>query len=677
MVELLSPAGDFNCLKAAIDNGANAVYLGGKNFSARAFATNFDNDELIRAIKYAHLRNVKIYVTVNTLLSDSELENALKQIEFYYHNNVDALIIQDLGLYYVIKQKYPDFDLHCSTQMHIHNIDGIKVAKELGFKKVVVARESNLEFIKEACKQGIDIETFVHGAICVSYSGQCLMSSATKTRSANKGMCAQCCRLKYNLYSKDKQSINSDSAYLLSPKDMMLIENIGDLISAGVSSFKIEGRLKSAAYVGYITSLYRKAIDAYYEKRKFVLTSSILKNVKVLFNRDFTNDYLFNKAELFGQNTPNHLGIKIGEVIKNFNKQTYIKLSYPVNQFDGIRIGDYGCILNRIYKNGLLVNNAKENDIISIDTDYKIEGIVYKTLDYKLEKEILNTDSLRIPLNIVVEMNQDLKVIVKAPDYGFSYKSNLIANTAINRPLTYEDVFKQFSKLNETGYYLNSLSLKNNNAFLPVSKLNEIRRQFINELNDYRLNSFKRITIDTNVCYKDLLSDNNNEFLIEENNNINGVPINYVINTDSKYIEGNKGVISEFGGLLKNYKEKIAYYTLNCFNSYTYELLLKLGFTKIILSSEVNNYQVNEIINNFKQRNGIDIHPYVFKKGKRALMYIKSNPFNHYIDKKKGLYISDGVNNYSIHFNEDSLEIVQDNYSNEINNEHTLTFIKK
>ena len=213
IVELLAPAGNFECLKAAINNGANAVYLGGKNFSARAFANNFDENELIEAVKYAHLRNVKIYVTLNTLLNEKEFNNAIKMADLYYSNNVDALLIQDLGLYYYLKNKYPDFELHCSTQMHIHNLEGVRTAKKLGFKRVVLARESTLDFIREASKQGVEIETFVHGAICVSYSGQCLMSSVTKNRSANKGMCAQCCRLKYKLFDIDDIPINTETDY--------------------------------------------------------------------------------------------------------------------------------------------------------------------------------------------------------------------------------------------------------------------------------------------------------------------------------------------------------------------------------------------------------------------------------------------------------------------------------
>ena len=172
-VELLAPAGNFECLKAAIKGGADAVYLGGKNFSARAFAKNFDNNELEEAVKYAHLRNVRIFVTVNTLMSENEINNALKTVDYYYRINVDALLVQDLGLFYVLKERYPDLELHCSTQMHVHNLEGVRNAKKLGFSRVVLARESTLDLIKEACKEDIEIETFVHGAICVAYSGQC------------------------------------------------------------------------------------------------------------------------------------------------------------------------------------------------------------------------------------------------------------------------------------------------------------------------------------------------------------------------------------------------------------------------------------------------------------------------------------------------------------------------
>ena len=654
-VELLSPAGNFECLKAAINNGANAVYLGGKNFSARAFANNFSEEELIEAVKYAHLRNVKIYVTLNTLLTEKEFNNAIKMVDFYYQNNVDALLIQDLGLFYYIKNKYPDFELHCSTQMHVHNIEGIKNAKKLGFKRVVIARESNLEFIKEATKQGIEIETFVHGAICVSYSGQCLMSSVSKNRSANKGMCAQCCRLAYDLVDEDEKIIKTNTKYLISPKDMCLINDIPNLISAGVSSFKIEGRLKSAAYVGYITRIYRKAIDAYYNNEKFLINEEELNNFKVLFNRNFTDDYLFNKNNLFGQLTPNHLGLEIGTVIKNINNYTYIKLSRELNQFDGIRIGEFGCICNMLYSNNLLVNHGDINDIVAIKTNKILKGKVYKTLDYKLEEDIKNTKDLKLPIDINIKIYADSNVEVKIND--FIYQSNICAQKAINVPIDYDTVLKSFSKLNDTEYYLNKLNLESNNAFLTIKQLNQIRRDTIVEYNKFRLNSFKRTKINNEFNYKEPIY---NESL--ESFTIHFDELSKVVNPNSIYTESDINIIYEFGGILKDYQNKIAYYSLNCSNSYAYEFFKKLGFKEIILSSELKENDIEDLKDAYKQRNNIDIKPYILESGNRILMYIKANPFDSYMDNNKKYYIKDHNFKYSIIRNKDITEIVECKY---------------
>ncbi len=654
-VELLSPAGNFECLKAAINNGANAVYLGGKNFSARAFANNFSEEELIEAVKYAHLRNVKIYVTLNTLLTEKEFNNAIKMVDFYYENNVDALLIQDLGLFYYIKNKYPDFELHCSTQMHVHNIEGIKNAKKLGFKRVVIARESNFEFIKEATKQNIEIETFVHGAICVSYSGQCLMSSVSKNRSANKGMCAQCCRLAYDLVDEDENIIKTNTKYLISPKDMCLINDIPELIKAGVSSFKIEGRLKSAAYVGYITRIYRKAIDAYYNNEKFLINEEELNNFKVLFNRNFTDDYLFNKNNLFGQLTPNHLGLEIGTVIKNINNYTYIKLSRELNQFDGIRIGEFGCICNMLYSNNLLVNHGDINDIVAIKTNKILKGKVYKTLDYKLEESIKNTVDLKLPIDINIKIYADSNVEVKIND--FICQSNICAQKAINAPIDYDTVLKSFSKLNDTEYYLNKLNLESNNAFLTIKQLNQIRRDTIVEYNKFRLNSFRRTRIDNEFNYKEpIYNETLESFSIDLNE------LSKVVNPNSVYTESDINIIYEFGGILKDYQNKIAYYSLNCSNSYTYEFFKKLGFKEIILSSELKDNDIEDLKDAYKQRNNIDIKPYILESGNRILMYIKANPFDSYMDNNKKYYIKDHNFKYSIIRNKDITEIVECKY---------------
>ena len=678
-VELLAPAGNFNCLKAAINNGANAVYLGGKNFSARAFANNFDKKEIIEAVNYAHLHNVKVYVTLNTLLNEKEFNNAIKMAEFYYENNVDALLIQDLGLYYYLKKKHPDFELHCSTQMHVHNIEGIKTAKKLGFKRVVIARESSLDFIIEACKCGIEIETFVHGAICVSYSGQCLMSSVTKNRSANKGMCAQCCRLKYTLTDNNDKQVTTDTDYILSPKDMCLINDIPALIDAGVSSFKIEGRLKSSAYVGYVTSLYRKAIDAYYSGEKYTISDEEIEKLKVLFNRNFTDDYLNNKNNLFGQKSPNHLGIEIGETLKYENGFTYIKLSKRLNQFDGIRINDFGCIVNMLYKNDLLVNSGDIGDIVAIKTDNKLSGKVYKTLDYIFENKINNISEKKMPLSLKIDILKNKNVIVnlECENIKYEYISNITAQEAIKAPLSKGQVIAQFSKLNETEYFLKDIFVNTDNAFLPVKQLNEIRRNAINDFDKYRLNSFERSTL--NIEYEPFLASYSEFGDIEINDtegkyNGENYAVNYVINKDSIYPDNNYNIICELGGLLRK-GNKIAYYTLNCSNSYCYEFLKNLGFEAIILSTELNQIDIDDLKDNYLKRNGIKIKPYTLSSGNRALMYIKSNPFDKYMNENNNYLIKDQNNIYQIRHLNGITEILENNNKLGLNNINKQLFI--
>lgn len=672
--ELLSPAGNMDCLKAAVSAGANAIYLGGKNFSARAFAGNFSNEEIVEAVKYAHLRDVRIYITINTLLNEKELENAKKQVKFYYENNVDALLIQDLGLYYWISQEFPDFEIHCSTQMHVQNIKGIQTAKKLGFKRVVIPRESSLEFIKEACKEDIEIETFVHGAICVSYSGQCLMSAFTKNRSANKGMCAQCCRLKYNLVDDDNHTIKTDTDYLLSTKDMCLVNDIPALIEAGVSSFKIEGRMKSPAYVSYVTSLYRKAIDSYYSGIHYKITNEELNNLKILFNRNFTNDYLYKKDDLFGQKTPNHLGFKIGETTGFRNSKLFIKLDHDLNQFDGIRIDDYGCIINRLYKDGLLVNGASKGDLIAIDCKENKKGSVYKTLDAKLESEALNIEERKLPINIEIDIypNKPLTASVSYNDQVFTYSSEIIAQNALKKPLDEASIHKQLNKLNETVYSLNSLKVNTENAFLPVSELNAFRRQLIESFDAFRINSFKRNTPYRVVEYFDALEDEIiGKITVDSDTCIAGNTIyksNNVIN-NGDYTSDIPLLMCDFSGILdKTYK--IAGTSLNCINSYTYEFLKKIGFKHILLSLETKEFELNDLIKSYVERNETNIHPFVYEKGSKTLMYIHSDPFGKYTKKDKKYYLEDGNNRYEI-IKENGLTLIK-----EIGEEQLL-FIQK
>ena len=287
-IEILSPAGDMKCFEAAVANGADAVYLGGKLFSARKNASNFDDDELRYAVDYAHLRDVKVYVALNTLIQENETEDCFRFIQFCYNIGVDALIVQDMGVLYIIKKYFPDFRVHASTQMTIHNTLGVSKASELGFKRVVLSRELSYRDIKAITEKNIcETEVFAHGALCMCYSGQCLMSSFIGGRSGNRGACAQPCRLKYTVCDSEKNPIGISDRYYMSLKDLCLADEISNLTDAGVDSLKIEGRMKNSEYVSIVTAMYNKyRYGASFDKGDMAL----LENV---FSRNgFTKGYV-------------------------------------------------------------------------------------------------------------------------------------------------------------------------------------------------------------------------------------------------------------------------------------------------------------------------------------------------------------------------------------------------
>ena len=267
MVELLAPAGSREALVAAVESGANAVYLAGNMFGARAYANNFDEEGMREAIAFAHQRNVLVHVTVNTIVDDQEIPQLVKYLRFLYEAGADAVLVQDLGVARIVRDNVPELPMHASTQMTVHNLDGVLALQNLGFSRVVLSRELSLAAIKEICDNcNVEIEVFVHGALCVCYSGQCLMSSVIGGRSGNRGRCAQPCRLPYTLVDAQDNDLLGDSAgkYLLSPRDMKGIDLLPQLIEAGVSSLKIEGRMKRPEYVAIVVGSYRHAIDSYY-----------------------------------------------------------------------------------------------------------------------------------------------------------------------------------------------------------------------------------------------------------------------------------------------------------------------------------------------------------------------------------------------------------------------------
>lgn len=513
-VELLAPAGDFSCLKAAIEAGCDAVYIGGKLFGARAFSSNFTDDEIIKAINYAHLFGVKVYVTTNTLIYDKEVERFLEYISFLHKNNVDAVIIQDLGMLDLVRQTFPNLEVHASTQMHIHNLDGASFMEKLGVKRVVLARETSISKIKEIKeKTNIDIEIFIHGALCVSYSGQCLMSSLIGNRSGNRGTCAGSCRQSYSIVDENNNIILNNK-YPLSMKDLCSLENLKTLLDIGVTSLKIEGRMKSSSYVYTVVKLYRLAIDSYYKNNNIYIDEKELYNLKKIFNREFTKGFLFDEEnnKVINMKRPNHQGVEIGKVINYKNNVATIKLNDEININDGLRIvgkKDIGVNVNNFYINSKLVKTAKKGDIITIKVNDKVEkdDKVLLTLDSKLNEEINNiisSNQRKVLVKAKFIAKEDKQITFELTD--FINKVVVISENkvtkALNKPITKEEIKEKLNKIKDTVYKYESLDIEiDDNIFIPLNIINDLKRKAFEELNNKRLYKipYKRCEYKRNV----------------------------------------------------------------------------------------------------------------------------------------------------------------------------------
>ena len=491
-VELLSPAGSMECLYQAVQNGADAVYLGGKKFGARKYASNFDYNQMVDAIKYCHLYGVKIYVTVNTIIFEEEMEEVLKYVEFLHENNVDALIVQDLGLLRLLRSMFPNLVIHASTQCHNHNSESICAMKELGVSRVVLARELSKEEIKNI-EVDIEKEVFVHGALCVSYSGCCLFSSMNGGRSGNRGECVGSCRLPYELYKKEKK-IKTDGKYLLSTKSLCTVEYIKDLIESGVSSFKIEGRMKSPEYVGYVTRIYRNKIDDYYKTGKTVVEEEELSNLKKLYNREFSSGYLFHSSlkNLMNIKTSNHIGVALGKVISVDKKTIKIFVEDVLNQEDGIRFdNDKGMIVNKLYNEKKeLVSSIQKGKIAILDNKIGLLKAKYvrKTLDSKLVRDLNKLPARKVLVDIVLNAKIDCfleLVITDGTNTVIEYGSKV--ERAVHIPIEEERMMNQVSRLGNTPFECHSVIVHaDDNIFIPIKELNELRRTCIDKLIEKR-----------------------------------------------------------------------------------------------------------------------------------------------------------------------------------------------
>lgn len=658
-IELLAPAGNMEALKAAVSAGCNAVYLGGTLFSARAFAGNFDHDEMIEAIRYCHIRGVSVYVTLNTLLFETEFENAIKEVQFLYDNDVDALLVQDLGLFHYLRQCFPDLAVHCSTQMHIHNPAGVRFAAAMGAERAVLARETPIEIIEECCKEDIDIEVFVYGALCISYSGQCLMSASLKNRSGNRGMCAQLCRLKY--FADDMpEGKNKDGDYLLSPRDLNTLDRLPELLNAGVKSLKIEGRMKRPEYVYIVTRTFREAIDAWYEGREYHVSPERLKQMELMFHRGFTEGHIFHASvkERMNPYRPNHQGLEIGRVVDYKNGKVCVRLSDTLNQHDGLRIlntpTDTGLTAVRIEKNGRLVNSAEKGDTVWLDCRSKpsprkgqplhktSDTVLIDEIDRMIEKNIRRTP---IVIGYDAEPGQPLRLYAEDQEGHSVYaESEMICEEAKKAALTEERIEAALAKISDEPYIIAFGEKTVGNVFLPVSVINETRRQLLAAMNEARAHRHNRAgrkpyqwTVTAEETEHPLLlsiSEQTEDPVYDtevsvSRNTMDPDQKHYQLRSPvNEHDEGAEPlswtVLSSVSDLMHPKENTIAGYTLNCCNSYALDYLIsQAGVTGVILSTEVQNLQIGKMLEAFESRNGFVPCTYRLVYGRRVLMYIK------------------------------------------------------
>lgn len=486
-IELLAPAGSMESMVTAIENGANAIYLGGKLLNARKYASNFEEDELMEAVRYAHLHGVKVYVTVNVLVSDYEMKEAMDYIRFLYEIDVDAIILQDIGMADLIRKMFPMLEIHGSTQMTINNLYGARYLQSLGFSRVVLARETPIDEIRKIkANTKIELEAFVHGALCFAYSGQCLMSSFIGGRSGNRGTCAQPCRMQYNIVD-EKGNINQklDKLHYLSPKDLNTLDDLDKLLEAGIRSLKIEGRMKRKEYVATVVKTYRKALDS----GKTAITNEEKEDLRQIFNRGFTKGVGLGD---FGRNfmstdRPDNRGILAGSIVDVDRKNIYLKLEIDINKGDGIEFQ----LSNGKYKGLQSPKDAKSGSVFPIFKrgDIDIGSKVYRTSSIKLLDRLNNgnTESVKEPIDMdmYIKQNENPKLKVKYKNHIAESELDKKVEESKNIPLTSEKVKEQLDKLGNSRYYLNEINIDlGENSFMTHKDLNRLRREALEKLEE-------------------------------------------------------------------------------------------------------------------------------------------------------------------------------------------------
>lgn len=633
--EILAPVGSRESLEAAFVAGANAIYFGLPQFGARAFANRFSLEETKEIIEQAHTYGMKVYVTMNTILYEDEIMEAYEQAKALYHINVDAIIVQDLGLIHLLHKRLPDLEVHASTQLSVTTPYQIEQLRKLGVKRVVLARECTLEQIKACVETGMEIEVFVHGALCISYSGQCQFSSVMYKRSGNRGACAQPCRMPYTL-KEDGEYVSKVPSFLISPKDLSLIGEVKDLEKAGVASLKIEGRMKSAEYVYTAVESVKKALNGQ------DLTKEDEEHLLVTFNRTFTKGHTYRQKgnDLMETKASNHHGLKIGEVIQVKGKKITIRLDHELNQGDGIRFegkrSSQGCHANFLYdKKNRLTSKAEANSVITIDgpENVQVGSIVKKTIDSDYRKQILDK---------IKHMKRQVPVYAKAVCKGVGsplilklndgknevcVETNIVADQAKNQATSEEVLGKQLNKTNDSWAYFKHIDYDlAPDIYFPIKAMNNLRKDALEELRQKRLEF--HVVKEKEYCFHPIVNEDpillaqietieqkgkNDVYWMAEN--VAGVHKKGRIDADEADVITHLGK----GSIILN---------MNVTNSYAVAALLELGYEKIGISDEADLEQIHQIMTEFRKRYDQEAPVIVCVYQKRRLMLMNHCPIN-------------------------------------------------
>lgn len=641
--ELLAPAGSFEIGKAALYSGCDAIYLALDTFGARAYAKNFTVSELEEIIKIAHALDKKVYVTVNTVIKNNELEDVYNFIDKIYLLGVDAIICADIAVFMYVINNCEGMGCHISTQVGVKDLNDALFFEKIKADRVVVAREDSIEEIKKIKENSnIELEVFIHGALCVSYSGGCLFSSLLSLRSGNRGRCSQNCRREYTIYEGDKPI--SKPGFYLSMKDLCVGENVKELVKLGIASLKIEGRMKNISYVNIITSYYKNLIEN--KKADF-------DSVNQIFHRQFTKGFVFNedRKNIATITDSSSQGKLIGKVIRYEKGKLLIKTNSILRKNERIRFldGEESTYLtvNKIYT---VFNKECEEAIgefyIESNLTVKANSLIYKMNDSEVNN--VNLNSNLVPLNIFVNAQLDSKLTLTTSidDTYITVESNQVLETANKNPLSIDTLYQQLNKLGDTPFYIDELEAYiDGNLFISLSEINELRRKLVTRI--YELKLAKRNEVERLPLYLKRRGISQGNIFIAKVSTVDqynackkaGIQTiffdNYVPYVNAKYkdIEDIEVLVGNYGGLY-HYTNKVitSDYSFNVMNKDSILHLLNFGVGNVTLSYEMSFNEIKDLSNDFYQSYGMKAPIDMIIYGRQKLMTMKYCPL-----KKLGL----------------------------------------